>query len=100
MKQLLMLMLSTVILTGCNFSLGPVAERETIWARMGSSGRVVGKCETEILVTTKSGDVRTKANLQGMMVVDQPTYDALLRCWKDSKPPMEESPEATEKTKL
>ena len=99
MIRFLMLTLCVATLAGCNLSLGPVAERETVWAKMGTSGRVVGKCETEILVSTKTGDVRTKANIQGMIVVDQPTYEALIQSWRDSKLPMEEEP-VKEKTSL
>lgn len=84
MRPLLMLTWVTLLLipTGCGLTLGPTAERETVWARAGTSGKVVGQCETEILITTEAGEKRSKANIQGMIVIDEPTYELLLKMWK------------------
>lgn len=85
MLRLLMptLVMLSLILSGCGLTLGPVAERETIWAKHGTSGKVVGKCETDVLVNDK----RTRANIQGMIVIDEPTYELLLKTWKAHNTP-------------
>jgi len=59
-----------------------VKERETVWAKMGTPGKVVTSVVVEVLVEVDGKPVRTKANIQGMIVLDEPTYTMLMRQWK------------------
>jgi hypothetical protein len=83
--RMLILALLLATLTSCNLSLGPVAERQTVWAQMGTSGKVVSDTKCEVLVSVDGKWVRTKTDIKGMVVIDEPTYEALLKKWKESK---------------
>jgi len=84
MKPTKMLTLTLLLLTlaGCGITLGPVAERQTVWAKMGTPGKVVSNTQAEVLVAVDGKNVRSKANIQGMIVLDEPTYNVLLEHWE------------------
>lgn len=82
MRRILLLTpLTWLALSGCGVTLGPVAERETIWATMGTPGRIVDKREVEVLVEGK----RSRASLAGMVVLDEPTYQLLQATYEREK---------------
>ena len=72
-------------LTGCGLTLGPQVERETTWAKMGTPGRIVSDTEADVLVKVDGKDVRSKANVRGMVVLDEPTYELLLKTYQEGK---------------
>jgi hypothetical protein len=66
----------TLTLSGCSISLGPVAERETTWAVMGTPARIVDERKLEILVPDgKGGWQRSTGVLKGQMSLDEPTLE-------------------------
>lgn len=73
-------------LTSCDVTLGPKAERQTVWAQMGTPGRVVDDATVELLVEVDGQLKRSRARIQGMIVLDEPTYTALMEAYKASKP--------------
>lgn len=54
-------------------------DRETVWAKMGTPGRVVSKSTVEVLVpVNRDGKIvweRGHADIQGMVVLDEPTLE-------------------------
>jgi hypothetical protein len=60
-------------LSGC--ALGPTVERETIWAKHGTPGRIVDQREVEVLVPVEGRWVRSRAVLAGLVVLDEPTLE-------------------------
>jgi hypothetical protein len=72
----ILLLAGTLALTGCGLTLGPQAERVTIWAKMGTPGRVVDNRKVDVLLPDgKGGWQRSTAVLAGMCVLDEPTLD-------------------------
>lgn len=81
---MLLILACTPVLTGCTpqVNLGPRKETETIWARMGTPGRVVDSRPVRVQVpdgenpdkTTKWKDGGT-ARVDGMWVIDEPTVE-------------------------
>ena len=89
MKQLLtrmpLLLASLAIcltLTAC-VTIGPKAERETIWAKHGTVGKVVSNSTVDVLVMVDGEWKRTVANIKGMVVIDEPTYHAMLVAYRE-----------------
>jgi hypothetical protein len=78
MKRKTLVLLTVAIslgLTGC-VTLGPRAERETTWAKMGTPARIVDQRKIDVLVPDgKGGWQRSTAVLAGMCVLDEPTLD-------------------------
>jgi hypothetical protein len=71
---LAVVLLALVLLGGCSFTIGPKVERETIWARKGTAGRVADKREIEVLVPDGAGGwKRSRAQCDGMCLIDEPT---------------------------
>ncbi|MCP4639447.1 MAG: hypothetical protein GY851_03390 [bacterium] len=71
-------------LAGC-VTIGPKAERETIWAKKGTIGKVVSDSTVEILVPLEGSNnewIRTKADAKGMILIDEETYQAMLECYR------------------
>jgi hypothetical protein len=81
-----LLLLTLPGLTGCAVTLGPVTERETIWARMGTPARIVDQRPIDVLVPDGKGNwKRTQAVMGGMMGLDEPTFEVFQRNWEQSK---------------
>jgi hypothetical protein len=87
------LALVVVTLAGCEINpvrIGPVEKIETIWARMGTCGKVVSEThadvQVEVIVGGKTETKRARANIQGMIVIDEPTYNLLKKHWDATKP--------------
>ena len=76
-----LLLLSIGALIGCGLTLGPVAERETTWAKMGTPCRIVDSRKIEILVPDgldEKGLLKWKRStgvLAGMTAIDEPTLE-------------------------
>jgi len=71
-----LILAGSLALNGCGVTLGPVVERQTIWARMGTPGRIVDDRDVEVLVPDGQGGwTRTRAKLAGMCVLDEPTLE-------------------------
>lgn len=79
--RLWLILLASLILTSC-VTVGPVKERETVWAKMGTPGKIVSSTVAEVLVEVDGKLVRSRANIQGMIVLDEPSYAAMLKQWK------------------
>ena len=71
-------------LTSACLTLGPRAERETVWASHGTVGKVVSDTTADVLVLVDGRLKRTKADIKGMIVIDEPTYLAMLKAYKDA----------------
>jgi uncharacterized membrane protein YvbJ len=80
--KMLTMTLLLAILPSCGLTLGPVAERQTVWAKMGTSGKIVSDTDAELLVEVDGKLARSRANVQGMIVLDEPTYEVMLKQWK------------------
>ena len=90
MKHMVMawtLALTLPILVGCSgVTLGPQVERDTIWAKMGTPGRVVDARMVDVLVPNVDGKwVRSRACVAGMCLIDEPTLTLYQRAYEDSK---------------
>jgi hypothetical protein len=59
-----------------------VKESETIWAKMGTPGKVVSDTVADVLVEVDGKWVRSKTGIQGMIVLDEPTYNQLWKQWQ------------------
>jgi predicted lipoprotein len=72
----LLTLAASLALSGCGVTLGPVVERQTVWARMGTPGRIVDQREVEVLVPDGQGGWQnSRARLAGMCVLDEPTLE-------------------------
>jgi hypothetical protein len=74
--QTALILASLLALSGCGLTIGPRAERETIWAKMGTPGRIVDQRRVDVLVPDGQGGwQRSSAVLAGMCVLDEPTLE-------------------------
>jgi hypothetical protein len=53
-----------------------------VWAKLGTPGKVVSDTTADVLVEVDGKLKRTKAKIQGMMVLDEPTYNLLWKMWQ------------------
>lgn len=86
--MLLSLILPACLLltTSCEIrpiSIGPTERVETIWAVMGTPGKVVSDTTADVLVEVDGKPKRSKAKIQGMMVLDEPTYNLIWKHWQE-----------------
>jgi hypothetical protein len=50
---------------------------------MGTSGKVVSNSEVSVLVEVNGKLVRSKSNIRGMIVLDEPTYNLIWKQWQE-----------------
>jgi len=71
------LMISMLILTGCE---RVSVERQVVWAKMGSIARIVDDRKIKVMIKDSTGSwITADASLQGMVAVDEPTINVLLK---------------------
>jgi hypothetical protein len=71
-----LILLTWPVLSGCGVTLGPTAERLTVWAKMGTPCRIVDERRLDVLVPDGQGGwTRSTANLCGMCALDEPTLE-------------------------
>ena len=76
--RILTLTLMTFLLIGLSGCGRISMQREIVWAKMGTMGRVVAAKDVELLVEQDGELVPAKADIVGMMVIDQITLEKLL----------------------
>lgn len=82
----LLILIGFLILPSCEINpirIGPGPDKvTTVWAKMGTPGKIVSDTEVDLLIEVDGKPVKSRANVQGMIVLDEPTYTQLLKQWK------------------
>jgi hypothetical protein len=80
-------LLLLLITTGCGeITIGPRAEREVYWERLGTPAKIVSDTKIEVIVKDATGrEHPAKVNPSGMMILDAPTYELYHEAWVEKK---------------
>jgi len=75
--KMLLLLALTLSLPGCVASASrPLKTNEITWAKMGTPARIVDEQKVKVLVPDgQDGWIPGRANLAGMIAIDEPTLD-------------------------
>jgi hypothetical protein len=85
MKALSLMTLPLLLITtGCGeITIGPRAERDAYWEKLGTPAKVIDDTKIEVIVKDATGkEVPAKVNPSGMMILDAPTYELYSEAWK------------------
>lgn len=88
MRQLriALVLVSLLTLTGCGIFSPAAPERRTVWAQIGTPGRIIDDKPIAHLVKDDEGNLQpSKGIMRGMVAIDEPTYQLLMKVYNDSK---------------
>lgn len=85
-RKIALILTISLMLTGCGVFSPPSPERRTVWAQIGTPGRIIDDRPVQHLVKDEAGNLQpSKGIMRGMVAIDEPTYQLLLKSYQDAK---------------